>query len=337
MNGRNRQRDVIFAAAMTAALVGLLGTCGSAFGQIAFAPPPMAQIQTLGDQKYFSGEVYLASHADTAQLVPLGFVRFEFQGRSVRTVKYAVLWPMDADLSDLPPSVSGLVYDEFVITEWPPDLIADMSDDMTEDESDVTRRSAPRDYRERSRGEQNSRAIAEYRIVGDYFVLPDGRWIPIRSVWGDLTVGTRKDERKRESGEFDRDDLARKGTFITSPSGKYPFRKVTDVGWKDPDLTGNFRVMPVEKGVFHKPQNVGRRDSKTCGNFQITPHSTLKDCGIGSTNWYRKPSGTGSFGFGPSNYQPRDGYFGVGYRSFPVSYPSQYRPSIRTPDSRGRR
>lgn len=289
--------------------------------QSAFAPPAGAIVRAVSGAPCYSGEVFLASHADTLSLATLGFSQFEFRGRSVRTVKYGAVWRTDADLGRLPASVSGVTYDEVVVA-LPRDVPAGSQISSVEDlDVALVQARAPRT--------ENSSTI-----VRKYYVTPDGRYIPVERVATDPSWQPCYEASKRAVGSFDREDLSSKGTFITSPSGKYPFTRAEDVGWSDPDITGTFHVMPVEKGVFHKPQNVGARDPETCGNFRVTPYSTLKDCGIGSTNWYKKPSGTGSFGFGPSNYKPSDGYLGIGYRSHPVSYPSQYRPSIRVQGSR---
>lgn len=311
--------------------------------QSASAPPAGARVQTVNSAPCYSGELFLASHADTASLIPLGFSHFEFRGRSVGTVKYGAVWRTDADLSSLPACVSGVMYDEVVALSREASKASEMV--SAEDWHEALRQA-------RAPGEETGPTI-----IRKYYVTPDGRYIPIERISCVREWQPRYAASRRGVSGFDREDISSKGTFITSPSDQYPFHRKEDVGWSDPDITGMFHVTPVEKGVFHKPENVGTRDPDvtgtyiihpvekgrfhkkenvgksdpgTCGNFQITPYSTLKDCGIGSTNWYKKPSGIGSFGFGPSGYRSP----GVGYHSFPVTYPSQYRPSIRVQGSR---
>ncbi|MDD5087602.1 MAG: hypothetical protein PHI18_02225 [bacterium] len=304
----------IAARSVAAGLLVLIPLCLTA--ETAFAPPADARIQTVSGARCYSGEVFLASPADTLALAALGFSQFEFRGRSVRTVKYGAVWRTDADLSKLPASVSGVTYDEVVVA-LPRDVAAASEISSVED-LDAALQQA-----------REPRAETGPTVMRKYYVTPDGRFIPIERVRSTF-VNAPVEPTRRSSEDFEREDLMNKGAFITSPSDHHPFRRKENVGWSDPDITGTYRVTPVEKGNFHKKENVGKRDPATCGDFQITPYSTLKDCGIGSTNWYKKPSGTGSFGFGPSSYRSP----GVGYRSFPVSYPEQYRPTIRVQGSR---
>jgi hypothetical protein len=75
-------------------------------------PPHGAQVVQVRDKDYYSGVVYLENGADTMVLKPLGFRAFEFQGRSVSSVRFHALWPKrDTERDSLPPVVSGLEYD----------------------------------------------------------------------------------------------------------------------------------------------------------------------------------------------------------------------------------
>lgn len=340
-------------AVLPIAAAGLL--LGSAQAKITYSPPANAQVYLIDGKTYYGGEIYLASHADTAGLSELGFQYLEFHGRSVGTVRYGALWPTDADLSQLPKAVSGLNYEEIA----PPSY---SNTDLTEADDPLMMAIKAN----QKSGNALIRKPNESRDSQKRYVLSkDGKLIPLETVAFDGDVLFRKSNTRatrRSDAPGLPDDLSMHGTFFTTPSDARSIRKVGEVGWRHPDLTttfhtnpveggpfhtphnvpgmrdtdltGTFMFEPVEKGPFRKIENVTTRDSKTCGNFTVTPYSTLRNTGIGSTNWYKKESGTGTFIGGIPNYQPRDSWRGVGYRSFPTCYPSQYRGSIRTPDSR---
>ncbi|HEY3295196.1 MAG TPA: hypothetical protein VGL38_07140 [bacterium] len=74
-------------------------------------PPHGAKQVAIGSHSYFTGVVYIETGSDTSALVPLGFRRFEFESRSVHSVRYHALWPKSALQDSLPSIVSGLEYD----------------------------------------------------------------------------------------------------------------------------------------------------------------------------------------------------------------------------------
>jgi hypothetical protein len=79
-----------------------------AFG---FKPPMGAVIHTIGAERYYSGEIYLASHEDTLALRKFGFRNFEFQGRALRNVSYHVLWPTSVVIDSLPTEFQNINFE----------------------------------------------------------------------------------------------------------------------------------------------------------------------------------------------------------------------------------
>ena len=73
-------------------------------------PPQNCTKVTIGNKEFVKGEVFLSSHQDTAALKPFGFRDFAFAGRSIWSVKYSAVWPVNVPLDKLPPGVSGLNY-----------------------------------------------------------------------------------------------------------------------------------------------------------------------------------------------------------------------------------
>jgi hypothetical protein len=74
-------------------------------------PPPENVItQEIDGVLYASGDIYVARHADTTALKRFGFRAFEFLGRSVGTIRYHAVWPLEIDANALPAGLSGLNY-----------------------------------------------------------------------------------------------------------------------------------------------------------------------------------------------------------------------------------
>jgi hypothetical protein len=57
-------------------------------------------------KQFFSAELYLDAAADTIALKQAGMRRFQFQGRSMRSVRYSALIPLEFDLRTLPSNVT---------------------------------------------------------------------------------------------------------------------------------------------------------------------------------------------------------------------------------------
>jgi hypothetical protein len=95
-------------------------------------PPADAQLTEIGGKSFYSGLIYLEVVADTTLLESLGFRNFEFQGRSVNSVRYHAFWPQAAAKDSVPVSVSGIEYD---LTSNPPRTI---SPDLNPDEPEPT-------------------------------------------------------------------------------------------------------------------------------------------------------------------------------------------------------
>ena len=74
-------------------------------------PPADAQITDIGGKNFYSGLVYLEVVADTSVLQSLGFRDFEFQGRSVNSIRYHAFWPQTSAEDSVPGSISGVEYD----------------------------------------------------------------------------------------------------------------------------------------------------------------------------------------------------------------------------------
>jgi hypothetical protein len=75
-------------------------------------PPANARRQLLDGREYYSGEIYLESQDDTLRLQQAGFRQLEFQGRSLRSMKYRGLWPKGLVLDSLPASCQNVMYDD---------------------------------------------------------------------------------------------------------------------------------------------------------------------------------------------------------------------------------
>ena len=120
-------------------ILGLLLVSGIACADttyFAMPPPPKGALQTaVGDRTLYSGVIYLLSATDTLLLKPLGFHRFEFEGRSVNSVRYHALWPASTLRDSLPSMVSGVEYDMDAspIPETSPDLELPGQPDATPD------------------------------------------------------------------------------------------------------------------------------------------------------------------------------------------------------------
>ena len=277
-------------------LILLMVSCLPLFGaqaQHKFTPPPDAKVVKLNGKEYLTGDVYLPSHADTVSLTALGFRDLEFEGRSVGTVKYRALWPVELALAEMPKAVSGLDYD-YVRGYYPFE-----------------------DYESPVVGENPVRTRTPVTVRSfdpDFFEAPLTRAGP----------GWQCVKRSCDVG-MNPEDL-RKFTAGESPYSSRWDGGAAPTAYKNPSLTGTFRVLPEECGPFHKKENVGTRDPHTTGNFMLTPIETTERSSLQVRDWSNGNPYTGTMNWGTSGYYPPGG---VGYHQFPVGYSSQYRPGIR--------
>lgn len=259
-----------------------------------YVPPPESKVVRENGKEYLCGELYLANHADTLSLKSLGFKDFEFLGRSVGTVKYRAKWPVEEAQTELPQAVSGIDYTRY-----------DEIFPLEETESPVVEANPTNpDYLPRVRSFDPEFQKFESSRSGPGISL---------SAY-DLKYMSRDE-------------------FVKLLRGEYPdyYKKVV-TKWpntrNDREITGTFRTLPVESGPFHKKENVGSDSLKLSGNFQLTPIETTRRSSI-QVRDFGGVSSTGTMNWGTSDYQPRDGWRGVGFRPFPTSYPREYRGGIR--------
>jgi hypothetical protein len=271
-----------------------------AAAQSPFHPPADARIVTLNGQQYYSGEVYLPDHADTLALTALGFRNFQFEGRSVGTVIYRALWPVKSVQAEMPQAVSGFDYDQGC-REFP-------SSNYSSPISDG-----------------NPSGPEEYSIIR-HEVLTSSQWT---SPSGPGWQNTRRCDEVWMSKEEYRKLLEEYDTRRTAKGSKTPANVL-----RDPRITGAFRVSPIESGPFHKPESVGTRDPNTTGSFTITPIETTQRSSLEVHDWSNGNPYTGSMNWGVSDYQPSDGWRGVGFHPLPPEYSVPYWPSIQVPRNR---
>lgn len=74
-------------------------------------PPRGAKQMEVGKKTFYSGMVSLETGSDTTVLRPIGFRNFEFESRSVNSIRYHALWPVTALHDSLPSFVTWLEYD----------------------------------------------------------------------------------------------------------------------------------------------------------------------------------------------------------------------------------
>ena len=266
--------------------------------QTKYNPPPDAKVVKVNGKEYIAGEVYLPEHADTLSLKQIGCRDLEFCGRSVGTVKYHALWPVELAQTELPRQISGVDYDRmspyFPIADYEAPIVQ-------ENPIDPDYLPTVRTYNPDYHKEQWSRSAPGWQTT---------KW-PC-DVWMKAD-----DYRKFTEGE-------------NPYSSRWSGRATPNIH-KDVSHTGTFRVLPEESGPFHKKENVGKSDPHTTGNFQLTPIETTRRSSIQVRNFSNGNPHTGTTSWGVSGYQPRDGWRGVGYHRFPVSYPRQYRQGIQVP------
>jgi hypothetical protein len=279
---------------------GLLPLQGQA--QAKYVPPPDAKVVKVNGKEYISGDLYLPGHADTLSLKQLGCRDLEFSGRSVGTVKYHALWPVELAQSEMPKLITGVDYDRmnanFPLSDYESPIVKENPTDP--------------DY------------LPTVRTFNpEYDKMPLSRsgpgWQAVKSP-ADVVMD-RDEYRKYIEGE-------------NPYSCRWDGKAIPNT-YKNPRLTGTFRVLPEEDGPFHKKENVGTADPHTTGNFQLTPIETMQRSSIQTRDFSNGNPYTGTTTWGVSDYQPRDGWRGVGYHQFPVCYPSQYQQGIQVP-RRGR-
>ena len=202
------------------------------WAQGTYVPPPDAKMVRVNGKEYYAGEVYLPDHADTVSLTGLGFRNLEFEGRSVGTVKYRALWPVEAALAEMPRAISGLDY-ERVRGEFPSsDFSSPISaDNPTSFQSyPITRLSGPQS----GPGWQRTTQCDEIWLLSEQYrkLLDDyqARRMPSCSK---TPASVRKDPQLT-------------GAFRVSPVESGPFHKPGNVGTRDPHTTGNFMLTPIE-------------------------------------------------------------------------------------------
>jgi hypothetical protein len=98
-------------------------------------PPDDAVTDHQGKTTYYSGTVYLTSHADTVKLKDLGFRDFAFEGRAFNSLKYKSRWPQSALNLPMPDYLTGIDYDVASNVEHVSDEVA--PEDTTQDTTAV--------------------------------------------------------------------------------------------------------------------------------------------------------------------------------------------------------
>jgi hypothetical protein len=233
-----------------------------ALGQCAYSPPPNSKLLTVGGRPYYAGSVYLSTHGDTTALQALGFRNFEFEGRSVRCVKYHARWPKSTNLSALPKCVSGLDYEMLPTAKLETD--ADVFD--VPNRQIIVRR-------------DGSASSVSRGLIEELPVSPSGRQIVKMPYYGFC-------------GKFDPDDVylvprsqlpviegMPTGTFMTMP-------REGDIIHK-PENMGDARTR--NPGMF-RPTPPGELE----GTYRLTPQSTLEMTGIQRQYYYHDGPATGS-------------------------------------------
>jgi hypothetical protein len=205
-------------------------------------PPPNCATVQIGKVEYVKGEVFLSSHEDTAALKIFGFRELEYLGRSVASVKYAAIWPINTDLKALPQQVSGLNYDAWPGFESASVYSAEDIESSCEPQTSAYIKKTP-----------TSRLPYRKTMVR----CQNG--VVISNDWGDALIKSKST--KKELDEDD-EDYSTRGNFFVRPVNKGFCRRVESVTTKDHPAVGMFHVRPAANaGSF------GPADFKTIRDY----------------------------------------------------------------------